>query len=140
MLLPPPTLSLMIVCDDWFARSLIASVAEESGRFSRVATVDDGYSALAETWQGVEDGAAPNVFIVDTGSVGPSAERLVLELRNDAATENAYVALLTGEDAAPFSRADFSASVRLDVEELSELVEAIANAAAVTAQLGRPSF
>lgn len=139
MLLPPPTLSLMIVCDDWFARSLLASVSEESTRFQRVTTADDGYSALAETWQGVEDGMPPNVFLIDAASVGPSADRLVLELRNDPATEHAYVVVLTGEEPVSIPRADYSTSCRLDVGEMTELLESIANAAAISAQWDRPA-
>src|SRR5688572_12452159 len=91
-------LFLVVVSEDWFARSVLESLASETGAFAKIIAVDDGYSALAETWQGVVDGMAPNVFLVDLHSVGPSSARLIAELRADVTTSHSYVAVLTPEE------------------------------------------
>lgn len=87
-------LSLLIVSDDWFARQLLGNIAKASGHFNDVIAVDDGYSALAETWEGVAQGAPPNVFLIDSFSTDASAGRLVTELRSDDATRDSCIAVL----------------------------------------------
>src|SRR5205085_6294250 len=92
-------LSLMIVSEDWFTRSLLKSAAEELDVFQRVVSVDDGYTALAETWDGVADGGAiPEIFLIDQYAMDASGERLVTELRADPATRHVFIAALTPSD------------------------------------------
>src|SRR4051812_14363864 len=97
---PTHPLSLVIASDDWFARQLFADAAQESGAFSQVIAVDDGYSALAETWENVEHGSVPDVYLVDLRSVGLSGQRLITEVRADPLTQHAFIAVLCEQPAA----------------------------------------
>jgi hypothetical protein len=94
-----PTFSIVIVSEDWFARSLLKGAAEEAETFGRIILADDGYTALAETWQAVEDGCVPEIFLIDQSAADASADRLVAELRADDITRRAYIAVLAPGDA-----------------------------------------
>ena len=126
MATPTPALTLVVVSEDWFARCLLESLAAETGAFHRVIAVDDGYSALAETWQGVLDGTIPNVFLIDQHSVGPSGHRLVTELRMDPITTHAYIAVLTADEPLPRNGVDFVSPCTPTQPELPELIELLA--------------
>lgn len=124
---PPGTdLILVVVSEDWFARSVLESVAAENGAFARIIAVDDGYSALAETWQGVVDGAMPNVFLIDQHSVGPSAGRLITELRSDPTTLHAYVAVLTPDEPLAKGGIDLASPCTPSQPEMAEVIRLIA--------------
>lgn len=130
-------LFLVVVSEDWFARSVLESMASETGRFTKILAVDDGYSALAETWQGVEDGMAPNVFLIDLHSVGPSSARLVAELRADPTTSHVYVAVLTPEDPVAKGGIDFASPTLPSSPDMSDVLTIVANRAKVSLQAGR---
>ena len=126
-------LILVVVSEDWFARCLLESLAAETGAFAKIITVDDGYSALAETWQGVLDGAAPNVFLIDQHSVGPSGYRLVTELRMDPATANAFIAVLTADEPLTRTRIDLVSPCTPMQPEVPNLIELLATRARAAA-------
>ncbi len=88
-------LKIVMVSEDWFARSMLASTALDSGLFSRVISTDDGYAAIAETWQCIEDGAAPDIMLADDSLGVMSAEQLCRTLRENRETEGVFVAVLT---------------------------------------------
>lgn len=119
----------IMVSGDWFARSLLRSAGEESKLFSRVIEADDGYTGLAETWQCVEDGHAPDVVVIDLQSVDSSAARLVAELRAAPETQRTFIAVLgMPETDAPLTvrHVDFYTSQGVLSSELSDTIEEIA--------------
>lgn len=129
----------IMVSGDWFARSLLCSAGEESELFSRVIEADDGYTGLAETWQCVEDGHAPDVVIIDLQTVGASAARLVAELRAAPETLRTFIAVVgMPETDAPVTvrHVDFCTSHGVLSSELSDTIEEIAMRA-VAAPQGR---
>lgn len=130
-------LFLVIVSEDWFARSVLESLAAESGEFAKIIAVDDGYSALAETWQGVEDGHVPNVFLVDLHSVGPSSSRLVAELRADPVTSSVYIGVLTPEEPVAKCGVDFATACLPSQPEVADALASLASRARVSLQAGR---
>jgi CheY-like chemotaxis protein len=87
-------LTAIVVSADWFSRTLLRSAAVETGVFRHVVEADDGYTALAETWQCVEDGAAPDVIVIDMQAADVSAARLVMELRAAPETRGTLVGLV----------------------------------------------
>ena len=134
------TLRLVLVSEDWFARSLMEFAARESGFFEEIISVDDGYSALAETWEAVASAEVPNVYLIDKHSVGPSAERLVAELRADPITRDVYVAVLTPDEPVAKGGIDFAHECEPANPELCEIVASVAAramAARRTAERGR---
>lgn len=130
-------LFLVVVSEDWFARAILENLAGESGMFEKVLGVDDGYSALAETWQGVEDGWAPNVFLVDLHSVGPSSARLIAELRADPVTSDVYVAVLTPDEPLAKGGVDFASPCLATQPEMADTVLLLAERARAALQASR---
>lgn len=129
----------IMVSGDWFARSVMRSAGEESAMFSQVIEADDGYTALAETWQCVEDGHAPDVIVIDLQSVGASAARLVTELRAAPETQRAFVAVVgmpETESPVTIRHVDFCTSHSVLGSELADTILEIA-LRAVTAPQGR---
>lgn len=130
-------LILVVVSEDWFARSLLENLAAENGSFAKIIAVDDGYSALAETWQGVVDGAMPNVFLIDQHSVGPSAGRLITELRSDPTTLHAFIAVLTPDEPVARGGIDLASACTPSQPETADVIEMIAARARLSLQAGR---
>ncbi len=127
----------IMVSGDWFARSLMRGAGEESGMFSRVIDADDGYTALAETWQCVDDGHAPDVIVIDLQAVGASAARLVTELRASSETQRTFVAVVgMPETEAPVTirHVDFCTSHGVLSSELADTIMEIAMRAVATPQ------
>jgi CheY-like chemotaxis protein len=129
-----PQLSVIIASEDWFARAMLGSLAEETGLFAKVTTVDDGYSALAETWEEISQGGCPNVFIVDAHSVGPSFGRMVTELRADPATRHVYIAVLTPDEPVAKDGINFATPCTPAAEHMSDVIELIGARALVSLQ------
>jgi CheY-like chemotaxis protein len=126
-----------MVSGDWFARSVLRSAGEESDLFSHVIEADDGYTGLAETWQCVEDGHAPDVVVIDVQSVGASAARLVAELRTAPETQRTFIAVVgMPETDAPLTlrHVDFCTTHSVLSNELSDTIEEIAMRAAAAPQ------
>lgn len=96
-----PTLRLLLVSEDWFVRSYWESLAAGTQAFERIVTADDGYTGLAEIWESVAQNAPLNVVLIDRHSVGPSAGRLIKEVRTDAATAKMFIALIAADKAEP---------------------------------------
>jgi CheY-like chemotaxis protein len=134
---PPTRLALVVVSEDWFARSLLRAAAEESGRFGPIVDADDGYTALAETWEGVAIGRVPDVVLVDGASAGPSLRRLIAELRASRETHRIFVAVIGSADEGrqpPLPGVNFqSASSPLD-PDLSEIIVNVAQQAALESE------
>jgi hypothetical protein len=117
---------LLIVSDDWFARAVIALAAEHTERFSRVITADDGYTALAHTWQIVEEGGPLPVYVIDRRSVGVSASRLIIELRNDETTQHAFIAVVAPGESVVMPGMDFATDAALTNEGMIGALHEIA--------------
>lgn len=96
-----PALRLLIVSEEWFVRSYWETLATASRAFERVVTADDGYTGLAEIWESVAQNAPLNVVVIDRHSVGPSAGRLIKELRADPVTLKTFVAVVAADKAEP---------------------------------------
>ena len=127
----------IMVSGDWFARSVLRSASEESTMFSQVIEADDGYTALAETWQCVEDGHAPDVVVIDLQSVGASAARLVTELRAAPETQRTFVAVIgmpESESPVTVRHVDFCTSHSVLSSELADTILEIAMRAVATPQ------
>jgi len=130
-------LSIVIASDDWFWRSVVALATHRCNRFGDVRAVDDGYTALAETWQMVDDGAPPDVYILDCRGPDPSMARLLLELRADEITRSAYVAVI-GADDQQFQGADHVDSSYTDADDWNACLERIADLAQSAKHSPRP--
>ncbi len=127
----------IMVSGDWFGRSLMSAAGEESAMFSTVIEADDGYTALAETWQCVEDGHAPDVIVIDLHAVGASAGRLVTELRASSETQHTFVAVVgmpKTESPVTIRHVDFCTSHGVLSSELADTIMEIAMRAVATPQ------
>ncbi len=96
-----PALRLLIVSEDWFTRSYWERLAADTGAFERIVTADDGYTGLAELWESVAQSAPLNVVVIDRHTVGPSAGRLIKEVRADPATLKTFVAIVAADKTEP---------------------------------------
>lgn len=129
-------LRIIVVSEDWFARSLLESAIRESGTFSRVAAVEDGYTAVAEVWQWVEDGAIPDVVLADGALSVMSAQQLLRSLRENPETEGIFFGVLTEAstelepEPVAVEGADFLSPCSAGCTDLSELIEELASRAA----------
>lgn len=130
-------LRIIIVSEDWFARSLLESTARETGVFSRVLAVEDGYMALAEMWQWVEDGASPDIILADGALTVMSATQLVRGVRENPETEGIFCGVLTEfasdpdqESPPTVEGADFSAPCSAGCSDLTEILQELASRAA----------
>jgi hypothetical protein len=124
------SLTLIIVSEDWFARAILASTALEAGLFSEVVAVDDGYSALVQTWEGVAEHRPPHAFLVDGDSVGASANALIRELRSDPRTSGACVAVIGTTEVLLQPGINFSRRCGATSEEIESVLIALAVQAA----------
>lgn len=123
--------SILIVSEDWFARSLLVQAARETRLFSSVFAVDDGYSALAAVWQCVIDGWRPDAVLIDRHTPAPTAGGLVATLRTDPDTRRIAVAVLAPADdcpepARPDTRVDIFSTCDAASVELPWVYQAIA--------------
>jgi CheY-like chemotaxis protein len=125
-------LRIIIVSEDWFARSLLESTLRESGMFSRIIAVDDGYTAIAEAWQGVEDGSVPDIILADGALTVMSPAELIRSLRENPETERIFFAVLTEfatepeQEAPEVEGADFSSPCSAGCTDLAEIVAELA--------------
>jgi hypothetical protein len=125
-------LGLVVVSEDWFARSLMRSAAEESARFCPIIDADDGYTALAETWESVAVGRPLSVILIDGSNAGPSVSRLIAEVRSATETQRIFIAIVgqgDGEGPAVHPGANFQCADGVLSPQLSEIVETIAEQA-----------
>lgn len=120
-------LELLIVSEDWFARSLFKTAAQETGLFASIKTAEDGYTALAEVWQSIQDGAAPNAVLIYSELVGMSGPELARRLHEDEDTRKIFIAFCgsSGEPPPVTDDADFSTSCDAAISDLTEMLRAI---------------
>lgn len=129
-------LRIIIVSEDWFARSLLESTLRESGMFSHVIAAEDGYTAVAEMWQCIEDGAAPDIILADGALAILSPAQLIRSVRENPETEGIFVAVLTEFSAEPepetpvVEGADFSVPCSAGCTDLTEIIQELAFRAA----------
>ncbi len=118
-------LTALVVSADWFSRTLLRSAATETGVFHTVVEADDGYTALAESWQCVEDGIPPDVVVIDMQAADASAARLVMEIRAAPELRTAVVGLVGMPDTDPevtVREVDFCTSSGVLHESLSDII------------------
>jgi hypothetical protein len=130
-------LSLVIVSDDWFWRSIVSLAGHRCNRFHDIVATEDGYMALAHIWQRVEDGTVPDICIMDARADDPSLGRLVTELRADDATRHMFVAAIGDGNPGLLAVDNVSAST-VDPDEMIALLERLVNAAQALRQSHRP--
>lgn len=129
-------LRIIIVSEDWFARSLLESTLRESGMFSHVIAAEDGYTAIAEMWQCVEDGSTPDIILADGALAILSTAQLVRSVRENPETEGIFLAVLTEFSTEPDQEtptvegADFSSPCSAGCTDLTEMVQELAFRAA----------
>lgn len=104
--------SVLLVSEDWFSQSLLVQVARDTGLFTTVFAVDDGYSALAVIWQCVIDGWCPDAVLIDHHAPAPSAGGFINALRSDDETRSIVIGLLASADDCP---APMLPAARVDV-------------------------
>lgn len=129
-------LRIIVVSEDWFARSLLESTLRETGMFSQIIATDDGYNALAEMWQCVEDAAPPDIILADGALSVMSTAQLIRSVRENPETEGIFFGVLT-ESAAEADQeppsiegADFSSPCSAGCSDLTEIVQELAFRAA----------
>lgn len=126
MSLAVPHLSLLIVSEDWLGRSLFTDAAATTGQFSRIMLADDGYTALAEIWQAVEDAARPNIVLIDHNACDLSVERLVTEIRSDPRTRSIFIAAVADDTLPALFGLDFVAMSGPLQPDLSDVILSLA--------------
>lgn len=120
------SLPLVIVSEDWFARSYLTSLAHASGHFASVIGVDDCYSALAEIWDGVARGDSAPVVVIDRHSVAGSADMLLAEVRSDARTAAAFIAHIVPPPGGPKHQVNLVCIGEPGQPEMARLLDALA--------------
>lgn len=123
---PSALVQLVVVSEDWFARSFLQTLAQDSGHFEAVMGVDDGYSALAEIWEGVARGEPPRAIVIDCHTVGGSVDVLLEELRSDPRTAATYVALIVPSPGCVKPQANLVCMGGPGQPEMARLMEEIA--------------
>lgn len=92
-----PRLSIAIVSEDWLGRSLFAEAASATLRFSRIIQADDGYTALAEIWQAVDEHTRPDIVLIDQNACDLSIGRLITEIRAAPRTQGIFIAAVADD-------------------------------------------
>lgn len=113
---------LVIVSEDWFVRSYLTGLAQALGHFASVIAVDNGYSALAEIWEGE---TAP-VVVIDRNSVAGSADVLLADVRSDARTPAAFVAHIVPPPGGPRDQVNLVCIGEPGQPEIARLFDAVA--------------
>lgn len=117
---------LVIVSEDWFVRSYLTSLAHASGHFASVIAVDDGYSALAEIWDGVARGDSAPIVVLDRHSVADSADALLADVRSDARTATTFIAHIVPPPGGPRDQVNLVCIGEPGQPEISRLFDALA--------------
>ncbi len=104
-------------------------LAQESGHFTSVTGVDDGYSALAQIWEDVARNEPLPVIIVDRHSVGGSSDVLLAELRGDERTARAYVVFIVPPPGQPMPHVDLVCVGEPAQPEIGGLLDEVASRA-----------
>lgn len=120
-------LEILIVSEDWFARSLFGNAAEETGIYASIKTAEDAYLALAEIWDSVEAGGAPDVVFLHADLPGMTSLELARRLREDSDTKKVFVAVCgtPGEPPTVSSDVDFSAACDPATEDVTTMLHEI---------------
>jgi hypothetical protein len=95
----PPSLSLLIVSDDWFARPLLRDLARDCGHFRSIAITGGDVPVRPRE---------ANVFLFDRHSLGRRADAMIAGLRADPATRACYIAALEPEPIGCNPHVDFA--------------------------------
>jgi CheY-like chemotaxis protein len=120
-------LEILIVSDDWFARSLFGNAAEETGVFASIKTAEDAYLALAEIWDSVEAGGAPDVVFLHADLPGMTGLELARRLREDSDTKKVFVAVCgtPGDPPTVSADVDFSTACDPATEDVTTMLREI---------------
>lgn len=129
-------LTLVIVSDDWFWRSIVSLAGHRCNRFRDIVGTEDGYMALAHIWQRVEDGTVPDLCIMDARADDPSLARLLTEVRADDATRPMYLAAV-GDGTPGLLAVDYRSHATVDPDDLVAILERIVEAAHAVRQSHR---
>lgn len=134
-----PALRLLIVSEEWFVRSYWESLAVASRALERIVTADDGYTGLAEIWESVAQNAPLTVVVIDRHSVGPSAGRLIAELRADPVTQRTFVAVVAADRAEPREGVNLLCIGEPGQPEMTRMIEEVVKHASAGAGLAAPA-